>query len=93
MSSTTRITDECLWLKHISEGPVRDGLASMIPGGRIWLTVDEVPVLFERMASGSDGRQTFGFKPVGDSAAEWRARYVGSKGAEARVSFLGSLVG
>ena len=70
-----KLTDQCLWLKHIEPGPVREALASIHPGSRIRFLADGEPIDFERMATGKDGRITHGFNPVGPGALIWRSRY------------------
>jgi hypothetical protein len=75
VKTSAKLTDQCLWLKHIDDGPVKNALASLHPGSCLSLFVDGDRIDFERMATGKDGRVTDGFKPVGDGAKTWRNRY------------------
>ncbi|ANY20841.1 hypothetical protein A6F68_02342 [Tsuneonella dongtanensis] len=86
-----KLADQCLWLKHIEAGPLRNALGSIHPGGTISLLVDGIPVDFERMATGKDGRVTDGFNPVGSSAATWRARYVAGEHQDIELDFAGRI--
>ena len=82
-----KLADECLWLKHIEPGPLRDALESAHPGSIVSLIVDGQSLNFQRMAMGKDGRVTFGFKPVGVTAATWRARYTQGVHKEIQIEF------
>ena len=84
------LTDQCLWLKHIEPGPVRDALASLDAGSIIHLTLDGDVITFQRMATGVDGRETHGFNPVGDKAGIWRDRYTPGAHQSVVIDFAGS---
>ena len=75
LTSRAKLADQCLWLKHVEDGQLKDALASVHPGSVIRLLVDGQPIDFQRMATGKDGRITNGFNPVGERASEWRSRY------------------
>ncbi len=85
-----KVTDECLWLKHIEDCPLRDALASLVAGSQIRLTVNGSEVIFERMAIGKDGRETFGFKPVKPSNETWRALYMSGQETNVELQFAGA---
>ncbi len=82
-----KLADQCLWLKHIEAGPMRDAMESLHPGSVISLLVDGEPIDFQRMATGRDGRVTNGFNPVGPYASTWRARYVEGEQDEIEIDF------
>lgn len=82
-----KLADQCLWLKHIEPGPLRDAMESLHPGSTISLLVDGEPVDFQRMAIGKDGRVTNGFNPVGPYALTWRARYIEGEHHEIELHF------
>ena len=84
------LTDQCLWLKHIEAGAVRDAMASLEPGSTINLALDGDVIAFQRMATGVDGRETAGFNPVGDNARIWRERYVPGTHQSVTIEFAGS---
>jgi hypothetical protein len=86
-----KLTDQCLWLKHIEPGPLREALASIHPGSCIRLIVDGTQIDFERMATGKDGRVTNGFNPIGPGAAFWRARYGEGEHQKIELSFAQSV--
>jgi len=82
-----KITDQCLWLKHIEEGLLKAALESLHPGATIRLLVDGSPIDFQRMATGADGRITAGFNPVGPGAATWRKRYTAGAHEQIALDF------
>lgn len=76
----TLCKDVCLWVKDVGCRQTRVTLLSLEPGSRIWISVEGEPIQFERMADGSDGRSTRGFRPVGLTADRWLRRYRESRG-------------
>ncbi len=82
-----KLADQCLWLKHIERGQLRDALESIHPGSIISFLVDGEPLNFQRMATGKDGRLTNGFNPVGPNAATWRVRYTEGEHHEIQIDF------
>ncbi|MEY2926841.1 MAG: hypothetical protein RL367_1318, partial [Pseudomonadota bacterium] len=63
--------DDCLWVDDVGCRQTRVALLALEPGSQIWLSVDETPVLFERMADEIGIR---GYKPVGENAQFWLNR-------------------
>ncbi len=82
------IMDVCLWIGNVGCGLTRRALLALEPGSRIWLSVDDVPLLFERMQDGLDGRSTHGLKPIGPSKEVWLQRYRTEKVAAVELKFV-----
>jgi len=55
----------------------------------VTLTVDGIPVDFERMATGNNPQPTMGFKPVGESKTHWQLLYETQKGQDVDIEFRG----
>ena len=65
--------DDAIWLKHISADANAIALLRQIPAGTcLRLEVEGVSGVWQRMADGTDGRPTFGLKPIGDTLGFWK---------------------
>jgi hypothetical protein len=94
----TEINDDSIWAKNIEGDPkLRDRIKALGPGEMIDLEVDGVVGRWERMRTGSDGRPTYGIKPIAEMRRVWaRLRQRGKRWVDVREvvsadSYLASL--
>ena len=62
---------DLLCISDIGCGLTRRALLGLEPGSRLWLEIEGVPLLFEHVADGEDGRSTPFLKPIMESAELW----------------------
>ena len=71
--ATVTVRDDSVWIKHIEADPDTNALLSQAPAGtRILMEVEGIKGEWEKMADGSDGRPTHGFKPIGAMKSHWK---------------------
>ncbi len=64
---TVEVRDHVLWISHVAGDPLlREWLEAVPAGAVLDLNVDGVAGVWRRIADGTDGRSSPGFKPVSE---------------------------
>ena len=67
-----RISDDAIWLKHIEGDPrLEDRIRSMSAGDLLDLEVNGIVGRWQRMRDGTDGRPTYGLRPIAEMRNVW----------------------
>lgn len=67
----SEIKDSVIWFRDIRSAGLRARLEALRAEDEVTLVVDDVIGTWRRMKDGSDGRPTFGIKPVGPMKSVW----------------------
>lgn len=81
------ITDDVIWAKHLRCSPaLYSAVTKLGDEETINLSVNGIVGKWAKMRTGSDGRPTFGIKPVGAMATVWK-RLQEKRGEKVRVTW------
>ena len=95
-----KISDDCLWARHIEgDSALQDRIASLPAGAKIDLEIDGVAGQWVKAKTGKDGRPTAAIKPIGPMWEVWK-RFQARRGERVRIrqtqtadSYLEALTG
>jgi hypothetical protein len=74
LSAQVEVRDHVLWISHIrGDDELKAWLGSVPAGALVEFALDGWRASWRKMADGTDGRPTPGFKPVGAAEGRWEA--------------------
>ena len=85
MHPEIKIEDVAIWFKHVKSPPLLERLRSLEPEQEITLETGGVVGRWQRMKTGSDGRETLAIRPVGSMKTVWGEWFKTRKGENIEI--------